>query len=91
MSFDWKRKLQLASLEWTFLNPDNFDEGFNDLLSKLKAELEFQAKEGISILKTTILPCFRFWEGERYGSLDKVGKLLWFELGVINIGTVKLL
>ncbi|XP_048747306.1 uncharacterized protein LOC125659614 [Ostrea edulis] len=42
---DTGMKLQLASLEWTFLNPDNFDEGFNDLLSKLKAELEFQAKE----------------------------------------------
>lgn len=40
------RKLQLASLEWTFIDPENFDEGFKELLPKLKAELEDQEKEG---------------------------------------------
>ncbi|XP_062582549.1 uncharacterized protein LOC134244307 [Saccostrea cucullata] len=42
---DTGMKLQLASLEWTTLDPDNFDEGFQELLPKLKAELEDQEKE----------------------------------------------
>ncbi|XP_061197152.1 uncharacterized protein LOC133205368 [Saccostrea echinata] len=42
---DTGMKLQLASLEWTSLDPDNFDEGFQELLSKLKTELEDQEKE----------------------------------------------
>lgn len=36
----------MASLEWTFIDPENFDEGFKELLPKLKAELEDQEKEG---------------------------------------------
>lgn len=42
---DTGMKLQLASLEWTFIDPENFDEGFKELLPKLKAELEDQEKE----------------------------------------------
>lgn len=40
------RKLQLASLEWTFIDPEKFDEGFQVLLPKLIAELKYQQKEG---------------------------------------------
>lgn len=54
------RKLQLASLEWTFIDPENFDEGFKELLPKLKAELEDQEKEGstwkfhMSMIQSTV-------------------------------------
>lgn len=44
------RKLQLASLEWTFIDPEKFDEGFQVLLPKLMAELKYQQKEGISFI-----------------------------------------
>ena len=40
----------MASLEWTFIDPEKFDEGFQVLLPKLIAELKYQQKEGISFI-----------------------------------------
>jgi hypothetical protein len=63
----FERKLQLASLEWTFLNLENFDEGFDELLLKLRAELEFQEKEGTYIFQAINCPLIFRW-GEWYGA-----------------------